>query len=72
MENASKFLRHAFYFLIFFLAVTLLYVMSGKFDMISKNTAGSISRSTAMMEAYLDKTVHYVKKAELIALLMGE
>lgn len=70
MENISKFLGMAFNVTVFFLAITILYVMSRQYDKLVETSMDNEPVSAMMYESEpIDKDNH-VTRAEITALLM--
>jgi len=70
MENVFKLVRMAFNVIIFFIALTLLYMMFRQYDSLVRESAESISGDNLMYESVPLETNHYITKGDLISLLM--
>ena len=72
MENVFKLLRLAFYIIIFFAAITLLYAMFSRTDSLIDKSIDHVAEDTVMYEAYITEKNHYSARAELITLLLDK
>ncbi|HKL79780.1 MAG TPA: hypothetical protein VJ888_05010 [Mobilitalea sp.] len=72
MENVTKFLRTAFYVVILFLGVIVLYHMSQRFNSIAERSADAVASDSILYEAELRESNCYIVRAQLIAILMED
>jgi Flp pilus assembly protein TadG len=72
MENITKFLRNAFYVVLFFISVTMLYQSSKSLYSVTKKSGDVIADDNNLYQANLTDTNHYIQRAELIAILMED
>ena len=72
MENATKLLRVAFYVIVFFTGISLLYLMSRGVFSITDQSANIISLDSILYEAPLQNQRYIAKKDEIIAQIMED
>ena len=72
MENVIKFLSIAFYVILFFIGVTVLYQSSKSLYSITEKSADTIADDNNLYQAELADSDHYTLRAELIAVLMED
>lgn len=72
MENVTKFIRTAFYMVIFFLGVIVLYHMSQRYNSIVERSADAVASDSILYEAELRVDNYCIVRAQLIAILMGD
>ncbi len=72
MDKIVKLLHMAFDVIIFFIAITLLYLMFGQFTSLAEKSTDIISDDNMMYEAHITDITHYTTRSDLLALLLEE
>lgn len=72
MENVSKLLRIAFYVILFFIGITVLYQSSKSLYSITEKSADTFADDNNLYQADMADINHYTQREELIAILMED
>lgn len=72
MVNISKLLHMAVNVIIFFIAITVLYLFYRRTISLVDVSAANVADDIMLYESYQPDTTHYTSRAELTALLMGK